>query len=58
MRAIVTRLIPRIVVRDAEVELCLSPGALAALLCDEPEVRSADEDQGQWRKWPVNPRKG
>jgi site-specific DNA recombinase len=43
-RAIVTRLIPRIVVRDAEVELCLSPGALAALLCKEPEVRSADED--------------
>ena len=44
MRAIVTRLIPRIVVRDAEVELCLSPGALAALLCNGPEVRSADED--------------
>ena len=44
MRAIVTRLLRRIVVRSGEVELCLSPGVLAALLCNEPEVRSADED--------------
>jgi hypothetical protein len=44
MRAIVTRLLRRIVVRSGEVELCLSPGVLAALLCNEPEVRFADED--------------
>src|SRR5205807_2216920 len=44
MRATVTRLLRRIVVRSGEVELCLSPGVLAALLCNEPEVRSADED--------------